>query len=138
MGNNITVYDLQKIMLTAFQDANVTGAFLELIYDYFNNTSGIAKTSLNDQTTTKYIDVVTKKKTDYLKATSAIKEIYGTFVLSVLNEKSLEYLLSRNNPDYYRVKACRDSDIFNIAVGLVTVMNLSNDDNTILRIYMVN
>ncbi len=137
MGNSVSVYDLQKVMLTAFQDANVTGAFLEMIYDYFNSTSGIAKTSLNDQTTTKYIDVVTKKKVDYLKATSAIKELYGRFVINVLNERSLEYLLSRN-PEYTKIKANREPDIFNIAVGLVTVMNLSNEDNTILRIYLIN
>lgn len=139
MENKITVYDVQKVMLTAFQDPNIVASFMEMLYDYFNSTAGIAKTSLQDQAiTTKYIDIVTKKKVDSLKTISNIKDLYASFVINVINTKSLEFYLGRNNPEYTKIKCSREPDIHYCAAGAVSVLDLSNETDSIFRIYLIN
>ena len=41
--NNITLFDLQKIMVRAYQDSDITAAFVDMLYDYINQTTGVIK-----------------------------------------------------------------------------------------------
>ena len=138
MSNEIiTVYDLQKVMLVAFQDSNISGAFFEMLYDYFNRTSGIKSTSLKDHPTTKYIDIITKKKVNSLKTISAIKDLYAKFVINIINTKELEYVLSRV-PEYSKIKINSEADTFYAAHGAISVMDISTELDSIFRIYLIN
>lgn len=132
---NVTVFDLQKVMVRAYQDPGVTAVFVEMLYDYLNNTSGVNKISYIDGS--KYIDITTSK-VDSLKFTANIKELYARFVINVINTNNLEYILSRE-PSYAQIKALKEPDLFNIAVGAITVLDLSNNVNeSTFRINLIN
>lgn len=132
---NVTVFDLQKVMVRAYQDPGVTAVFVEMLYDYLNNTSGVNKISYMDGS--KYIDITTSK-VDSLKFTANIKELYARFVINVINTNNLEYILSRE-PSYAQIKALKEPDLFNIAVGAITVLDLSNNANeSTFRINLIN
>ena len=135
-NDNITVYDLRKIMLTAFQDSNISSAFFEMLYDYFNCTSGIKSTSLKDYPTTKYIDITTKKKVDSLKTISAIKSLYAKFAINIINTKELEYVLSKI-PEYSKAKINSEADVFYAANGAASISDISTDTDSIFRIYLI-
>lgn len=133
--SNITLFDLQKVMVRAYQDPNITTAFVDMLYDYLNNTSGVNKIKYDD--VNKFIDITTSK-VDALIFTSKIKELYARFVINVLNTNSLEYLLSKD-PNYASIKEMRESDIFNMAVGIVSVLDMSTGtDNSIFRVNLIN
>lgn len=134
--NKITSYDLQKIMVRAYQDPNITASFVEMIYDYFNNTNGVKKISYNDNL--KYVDIIPKKKCDKLKVLSDLKTLFGQFVINVLNVPNLEFLLSVD-PNYYVIKnEMVESDVFNIAVGMINILDLSTPEDIIIRINLIN
>lgn len=133
--NNITLFDLQKVMVRAYQDSNITSAFFDMLYDFLNRTTGVIKIKYDDAG--KYIDVTTNR-VDSLIFTQHIKELYAKFVINVLNTNSLEYLLSKD-PNYNAIKKMRESDIFNMAVGIVSVLDInSGSENSIFRIKLVN
>lgn len=132
---NVTVFDLQKVMVRAYQDPGVTAVFVEMLYDYLNSTSGVNKISYIDGS--KYIDITTSK-VDSLKFTANIKELYARFVINVINTNNLEYILSKE-PSYAQIKALKEPDLFNIAVGAITVLDLSNNVNeSTFRINLIN
>ena len=126
--NKITSYDLQKLMVRAYQDANISASFVEMIYDYFNNTSGVKKIAYNDNL--KFVDIIPKKETDKLKSLSDLKTLFGQFVINVLNVPTLEYLLSID-PNYYEIKNMQESDIFDMAVGMINILDISTPEETI-------
>ena len=70
--NNITLFDLQKIMVRAYQDSDITAAFVDMLYDYINQTTGVIKFKYDDAG--KYIDITTNK-VDTLIFTQYIKEL---------------------------------------------------------------
>ena len=132
---DITSFDLQKLMVRAYQDPGVIAVFMEMLYDYLNNTSGAIKISYVDGN--KYIDVTTNK-TDSLKFTAAIKDLYGKFVLTVINEPTLEFLLSKDS-NYRSIKSLKDWDLFYCAAGAITVLDISNEnEKSIFRINLIN
>lgn len=133
--NNITLFDLQKIMVRAYQDSDITAAFVDMLYDYINQTTGVIKFKYDDAG--KYVDITTNK-VDTLIFTQYIKELYARFVINVLNTNTLEHLLSQD-PNYSTIKKMRESDIFNMAVGIVSVLDInSGGPNSIFRIKLVN
>ena len=133
--NNITLFDLQKIMVRAYQDSDITAAFVDMLYDYINQTTGVIKFKYDDAG--KYVDITTNK-VDTLIFTQYIKELYARFVINVLNTNTLEYLLSQDT-NYSTIKKMRESDIFNMAVGIVSVLDInSGGPNSIFRIKLVN
>lgn len=133
--SNITLFDLQKVMVRAYQDPNITASFFDMLYDFLNNTSGVIKIKYDDGG--KFIDIITSK-VDPLIFTSKIKELYARFVINVLNANELEYLLSKDT-NYFIIKNMRESDIFNMAVGIVSVLDMSTgNDNSIFRVNLIN
>ena len=133
--NNITSFDLHKVMVRAFHDPNISASFIDMIYEYFNNTIGIKKITYDDDK--KYIDIIPINNCDKLKTLSDLKSLFGSFVVNVLDVKELEYLLSVD-PNYYIIKKMSPSDIFNIAVGMINILDLSTKDETIIRINLIN
>ena len=137
MENTLTSFDIHKIMVRAYQDSNVTAVLFEMIYDYFNNTSGIAKTKYDD--VEKSIEIVTKVKCDNIKTINDLRQIHASFVLNTLREPTLQYLLSADE-NYKKTKDISDYDILYMACPTATILNITptNVEGSVFKINLIN
>lgn len=133
--NNITSFDLQKIMIRAYQCPDIPTALVDMIYDYFNQTHGIKKLIYNDEK--KFIDIIPGEGADKIKTIADLRAMYGSFVFNVLHVREYEYLLSSDN-NYQIIKNMPDSDVFNMCVGTSNILDLSTESDIVIRVNMVN
>lgn len=133
----MTSFDLHKIMIRAYQDSNVTSALVELIYDYFNNTAGIAKIKYDD--IYKFIEVNTNNICDPIKVANDIRQIHASFVVNTIRTTELEYLLSKDS-NFETIKNMDDSDLMYMAAPTVTILNITpvNYNGSVFRINLIN
>ena len=133
--NNITSFDLQKIMVRAYQCPDIPTALVDMIYDYFNRTCGVKKITYNDEK--KFIDIIPGEGADKIRIIADLRNMYGSFVFNVLKIKEYEYVLSKES-SYQITKNMADADLYYLAVGTSNILDLSIDNDIVIRVNLIN
>ena len=117
----INVFNLKKTLLYLYQDSSITESLIDTFYDFIRSKGNITYFSFNDND--KSIILTTDICIPLLD--NLIKEWFSNFIVTILRNPSLQYLLQKDM--YYNnyLNIVDDDIIKGIAKFCITVLNIS-------------
>lgn len=133
-----TIFDLKRVLVAAYEDNGISTELIDGIYDFIRSNGGnITYFTFNDREKS-MIFKIEPINNDRLFIINSISNWFAMFVLNMIRNISLSYILSRSTIYYDKIRLLQDYNILALARNCISILDISTNDEFILKICLID